>query len=117
VAEDYLDLQAEIAIEQRHHFLRGMPFGQRGEAADIGEQHAHLAAFTRAVEPAVRDQLLHHVRIDEAAEQLHRLFARAAFAQVFGQRTGEVAAPRQQQPHASSSGTSTGSRYRRPAAK
>ena len=70
--EDHLDLQAEIAVEQRHDFLRRVALGQRGEAADVGKQHRDLAALAGAVEAAVRDQFPDHVRVDEAREHRHR---------------------------------------------
>ena len=71
MAEHHVDLQREVAVEERDHFLRAARLGQRGEAADVGEEQRHLAP--RGLDAAALDQLLHDVRVDEAREHASSL--------------------------------------------
>ena len=72
VPEDHLDLPAEVAVQQLDHLLRSKPFGQRRETADIGEQDGDVAALPGLREAPARQQVAHHVRVDEPSEEINR---------------------------------------------
>ena len=97
VAKDHVHLLREIAVEQLDHLLRRARFRQRREAADVGEQQRHFAAFARAGQAALGHDLLDHVRIHEPAELAHGRFARSAFVHVVAQRSRQEERPREQQ--------------------
>ena len=73
--EDDLAGAIEVGIQRLGELLRGEALGQRGEAGDVGEDEADLAAVALDGEClGVVDQLVHHIRRHVAAEgTLHEL--------------------------------------------
>src|SRR5258708_15427596 len=97
IAEDHFDLPAEIAIEQADDFLRRARFGEGCETAYVGKQQGDLAALAFARKPAMRDQFLDDMRIDETRKLPDGLLALIPLAQLFLQRRHEKKHPREQE--------------------
>src|SRR5499427_4426088 len=71
VLEEDLDHHVKIGVQDIDDLLGGMLLSKGREVANIGEQHAHVAA--RAAQRAqvrIRKHLLHHVLTQEAAKSI-----------------------------------------------
>ena len=71
MAEHHLHHAREVLVEQPHHLGALQPLGQRGEAADVGEEQCHLAVLALGAARA---------HLDDAAGDLGREVAAQARA-------------------------------------
>ena len=99
MGEDDRYLATEIIIQQGDDGFCAVLFRKGGKAADIGKQHGDLAAFALHVQRglATGDQILHHPRIEEAAEDLLRTLALLLFAPIGGEGRQGIVKPGEQQ--------------------
>ena len=99
VGEDDFDLRGKVLVQHRDHVFGARRFGERGEAANVGEQHADFAGLglVAIVHVAAFDQRGDHARIEEPLEHARGAQPHPPLVQIGDRAGGKVEQPSERQ--------------------